>query len=189
GDVHLEPLGGLGDRQGARPGERQEPEQLVPGEREIPRAKGLLDAGQEDLVGAHHRGHHGHPLRGIGPAFPLPVGAGLIDAVGDRVGPRGHGSLLTGTAMGGSSLSVLTRRSSATCPSPTRRPPRPTPRTRPIGRRASTSAPPLSCPPRAPPRRTRGAARSWRWWRPPTPMTRPGWSGPARDAEGADGSS
>ena len=81
GDVHLQPVGRLGDRQRAVAAERQQPQQLVAGEAEVIGPQCRLHAGQQDLVGPHHRCDRDHPVRDVTPAGALPVGT----REGDRI--------------------------------------------------------------------------------------------------------
>jgi hypothetical protein len=75
--VHLQALADPAQRQRPGAAEEQEHEELVAGEREVERPEHLLDPRQHDLLGAHQRGHRGHPARDVAPAVRLPLPAGL----------------------------------------------------------------------------------------------------------------
>ena len=52
--------------------ERQQPQQLEAGEAQVVRTQRGLDAGQQDLVGAHHRRHRDHALAPHHPSRSAP---------------------------------------------------------------------------------------------------------------------
>ena len=81
GDVHLQPVGRLGDRQRAVAAERQQPQQLVAGEAQVVGPQRGLDAGQQDLVRPHHRRHRDHAVGDVTPPGALPVGARQRDRI------------------------------------------------------------------------------------------------------------
>ena len=81
GDVDLQPVGGLRDRQRTTAAERQQSQQFVPREAEVVRTQGRLDAGQQDLVGAHHRRDGDHAVGHLTPTGALPVGARQRDGI------------------------------------------------------------------------------------------------------------
>ena len=74
GDVHLQPVGGLGDRQRPAATERQQTQQLESGEAQIVRAQRGFDAGEQDLVGPHHRRDRDHAFGDVAPPGAFPVG-------------------------------------------------------------------------------------------------------------------
>ena len=92
GDVHLQPVGRLGDRQRTGAAERQQPQQFVTGETQVVGPQRVLHAGQQDLVRPHHRRHRDHPVRDIAPSGAFPVGAGQRDRVTLIRESRGHAS-------------------------------------------------------------------------------------------------
>jgi hypothetical protein len=88
GDVNLQPVGRLGDRQrsaalnaSSRNNSKREKTQVVGTQRG-------LDASDQDLVGPHHRRHRDHAWRYVTPPGTLPVG----HRVSDRVAFVGFGS-------------------------------------------------------------------------------------------------
>ncbi len=82
GDVHLQPVGRLGDRQRAAAAECQQPQQFEAREAQVVGPQRVLDAGQQDLVGPHHRRHRDHAVGDVTPAGPLPIGARQRDRIG-----------------------------------------------------------------------------------------------------------
>ena len=72
--------------------ERQQPQQLVARKAQVVWPQRGLDAGQQDLVGPHHRCHRDHAVGDVAPAGALPIGARQRDRVALASGSRGHAS-------------------------------------------------------------------------------------------------
>ena len=81
GDVHLQPVGCLGDRQRPAAAECQQSQQLEPGKAQIVRPQRIFDAGQQDLVGPHHRRDRDHSFGDVAPAGAFPIRARDSDGV------------------------------------------------------------------------------------------------------------
>lgn len=73
------------------PGEREQTEQLEARERQIVRAQGSLDTGQQNLMGAHHRGDRDHSVGDVTPSGRGPVVLRLGDGI-ETHAPACHAS-------------------------------------------------------------------------------------------------
>ena len=96
GGVHHQALAHLPHRQRPPPGEGEQLQRLVGGERQAVRLQGVLDPAEQQLLDAHDRGDRGHVVGGVGPArAPLPV------RFGDRVKRLSCGHAVTVRAQPG----------------------------------------------------------------------------------------
>ena len=88
GRVDLEAGADLVEWDRAVPGEQQQHEDFIAGERQPERSEHGIDPAEEQLLCPDHRSDPGHTITGLLPAVRTPLATGL----GDRVGSMGTSS-------------------------------------------------------------------------------------------------